>query len=204
MKLNRSLTLLLFFFFFASSAEAQWKMLKDFHAQIYSVHFLDREGYPQIGFVGLTTGEIWRTYDGGATWQKTNTRPNLIAPIRDFTFKDSLTGWLCQSQTAGYPAVYMTTDGGITWNPLSITGMGMAIFYDLYSHALILSQWQNASVSTDFGTTWAYTGNNSNMCGIAFTDTLRGLATTYPLNGSGLYSSTTDGGVTWQNLTQAV
>ncbi len=201
MKFSRSITSLIFLILFVSAAQGQWKMLKDFGAQIYSIHFLDREGFPQIGFVGLTNGEIWRTADGGALWQKSNTRPNLTAPIRDFSFKDSLTGWLCQSQTAGYPCVFMTTDGGINWNPLSPMGAGMAIYYNPYSHALILSQWQNASVSTDFGTTWAYTGNTSNMCGIAFTDSIHGLATTYPTGG---YSSTTDGGLTWQGLIQAV
>lgn len=201
MKFYRSITSLIFLILFVSAAQGQWKMLRDFGAQIYSIHFLDREGFPQIGFVGLTNGEIWRTADGGTTWQKTNTRPNLIAPIRDFSFKDSLTGWLCQSQTMGYPCVYMTTDAGITWNPLTPTGQGMGIYYNLYSHALILSQWQNGSVSTDFGTTWANTGNNSNMCGIAFTDSIHGLATTYPTGG---YSSTTDGGLTWQGLAQAV
>lgn len=203
MKFLRSFTALLFMILFVSVAQGQWKLFRDFGAQVYSIHFLDREGYPQIGFVGLTTGEVWRTSDAGISWKRTNTPANLIGQIRDFSFKDSLTGWLAVSQASLYPGCYKTTDGGITWTALSPLGQRMAIFYNRKTQALILNGWNGAVsiVSLDFGATWAGTGNVTNSCGLAFTDSLHGLMTIFPANLGGFYSSTTDGGLTWTDLT---
>ncbi|MDP4235782.1 MAG: choice-of-anchor D domain-containing protein [Bacteroidota bacterium] len=206
MKFHRSITAFVLVLLFVSTGFGQWRMLKDFGAQIYSIHFLDREGYTQIGFVGLTTGEVWRTSDGGVTWLKTTTPPTLIGAIRYFTFKDSLTGWLAASQAQVYSGCYMTTDAGMSWTALSPTGQRMAIFYNPKTQALILNGWSgsNSIVSTDLGTAWNPTGNNSNTCGIAFTDSLHGLMTIFPANVGGNYSSTTDGGLTWKDLTQSI
>src|SRR5438876_6117693 len=102
MAFRRSIKIFLIVSLFVSAAQGQWKLLHDFGAQVYSIHFLDREGYPQIGFAGLTDGEVWRTSDGGASWQQASVPPTLIGAIRDFTFKDSLTGWLAASQSSLY------------------------------------------------------------------------------------------------------
>jgi len=196
----------LFVILFISSAQGQWKMLHDFGEQIYSIHFLDREGFPQTGFVGLPNGEVWRTSDGGATWAQTITPAVLIGAIEDFSFKDSLTGWLCARQANISPGCFKTTDGGLTWNALTPMGSCMSVYYNLQSHALILTAWAPsvALVSNDFGVTWAPTGNNSNTCGIAFTDSLHGLMSIFAANIGGTYSSTTDGGLTWTALTQTL
>ena len=206
MKFHLSFKTFIFALLLVSSAQGQWRMLSDFGAQIYSIHFLDREGYPQIGFVGLTTGEVWRTSDAGVTWQKTNIPPNLNGSIRDFSFKDSLTGWLAASQSQLNSGCYKTTDAGMTWSALSPTGQCMAIFYNPKTQALILNGWNGmvSSLTLDEGLTWTATSNNSNTCGIAFTDSLHGLMTIFPANIGGNYSSTTDGGLTWQNLTLSI
>jgi len=205
MKFRWGIASLVLVFVFASSAFGQWKMLKDFGAQIYTVHFLDREGYPQIGFVGLTTGEVWRTSDGGATWIKTTTPASLIGQVRDFTFKDSLTGWLAASQSQLSPGCYMTTDAGMSWIPLSPTGQRMAIYYNPKTQALILNGWNGATsiYSVDGGASWTSTGAfSANTCGIAFTDSLHGLMTVFGANVGGYYFYTTDGGIIWNALTQ--
>ncbi len=204
MKFNRSFKTLLLLVLLVSSAQGQWKVIHDFGQQIYSIHFLDREGFPQIGFVGLPNGEVWRTADGGVNWKQSNTPAILIGAVEDFTFKDSLTGWLCARQASISSGCFKTTDGGISWNPLTPTGSCMSVFYNLQSHVLALSAWTTASISTDFGATWAPNGNNSNVCGIAFTDSLHGLMSIWPASVGGTYSATTDGGLTWAALTQSI
>lgn len=205
MKFYRSIKPLVFVLLLVSSAQGQWKMVKDFGAQIYSVHFLDREGYPKIGFVGLTTGEVWRTADGGITWEQTTTPPTLIGSVRDFSFKDSLTGWLAASQSQIYSGCYMTTNSGATWTALSPLGQRMGIYYDTNSQVLTLTGWSGSSaiISTDLGTTWSGTSNTTNSCGMSFTDSLHGLMTIFPANIGGYYSATTDGGLTWKDLPQS-
>jgi photosystem II stability/assembly factor-like uncharacterized protein len=209
MKFNRIAKVLLFLTIIISSANGQWKMLKDFGAQVYSIHFLDRQAHPKIGFVGLTDGEVWRTSDAGLTWNQTTTPPTLIGSVRDFSFKDSLTGFLCAFQNSASSACFKTTDAGITWNPLPPTGEGMAVYYNPLppTGVVILSQWTGVSISTDLGTSWTPVAGTSNMnnCGIAFTDTMHGLITVYPTGPNpGNYLSTTDGGLTWANETQTL
>src|SRR5579864_9410087 len=110
MKFHRVIKAFIFVSLFVSVSHGQWKMLKDFGAEVYTVHFLDREGFSNIGFAGLINGHVWRTSDGGVTWKASVTPPDLLGSIRNFTFKDSLNGWLVQFLLNGSsPACYMTT-----------------------------------------------------------------------------------------------
>lgn len=194
-----------------SSIRAQWIPIHTFPDAIHTIYFLDREGYPNIGFVGLP-GQIWRTSDRGSTWTQVSTPTSLLAAVKSFSFKDSLTGWCAVLQDTTAPAVYKTTDAGITWNNLSPIGEGTSIYYNLTSHALILSQWNhqgsinvNSQVSTDEGTTWAFIPNTGWMTGVSFTSALNGIMSVYRQNNtsSGVYSATTDGGITWTNITES-
>jgi len=206
---KQKLLVLLLLVFFVSAAQGQWKLLNTFNAQVNSIHFLEREGYPQIGYAGLITGEVWRTTDAGFTWKQSTVPPTLIGSIRDFTFKDSLNGWLVMSLlNSTFPSVYNTTDAGITWNPLvsSPTTLGTAIYYNPGAGGvLVLSEWLGGFTSPDLGVTWNPIPGTStmNMCGIAFTDTLNGLITVFPTaTNPANYITTSDGGLTWVNRTQ--
>jgi photosystem II stability/assembly factor-like uncharacterized protein len=61
-------------------------------------------------WVAATNGELYRTTDGGQSWQ----RPYLFSSA-DFTalyFSDQKLGWVAGSPKSG---IYRTTDGGETW-----------------------------------------------------------------------------------------
>ncbi|MEI8135318.1 MAG: choice-of-anchor D domain-containing protein [bacterium] len=209
MNVKRIFRIFGFIILFTSVANGQWKMLKDFGAEVYSIQFLDDIKLSKIGFVGTLSGQVWRTSDGGATWALTTTPPTLIGSVRDFSFKDSLTGWLAAFQIGSTnPACYKTTDAGVSWSPLTPTGTATAIRYNKWSNLLILSQWTGAYVSNDLGTTWTIVPGTSlmNMCGIRFSDTAHGLISVDPVipSNPAQYITTTDGGLTWATQTQTI
>jgi photosystem II stability/assembly factor-like uncharacterized protein len=142
----------------AQNAQAQWRVLKAFPAQVRSVFFLDRQSAPSTGFVGLVDGEIWKTIDNGASWSKSVTPlPNLVGiPVSSFTFKDQQTGWAGVSANSSYNGVWKTVDGGVTWTKLpSISGNIVSVGYNVSSGVLIAISWTGASqLSNDEGGTW--------------------------------------------------
>jgi photosystem II stability/assembly factor-like uncharacterized protein len=64
---------------------------------------------------GLLLGrEMWRTEDGGRTWQHINT----VTWNGQFSFVDRLHGWAVAESEDGEIALVYTTNGGETWNML--------------------------------------------------------------------------------------
>ncbi len=201
----------LLFVVVATTAHSQWLPLHTFGKPISGIHFLDREKKPNIGFVGLT-GEIWRTLDRGKTWVQSTTPALLNGSVRSFSFKDSLVGWSCASQPDDKQACFKTTDGGLSWTALPPVGDRTFVYYNLTSQALILGSWNRQSVagiatavSTDDGANWNNISNTGWMNGVAFTTPLLGVMSTFRFDNSnaGNYSITTDGGLTWNNTTEA-
>ncbi len=199
------------FFIVATTAHSQWLPLHTFGKPISVIHFLDREKKPSIGFVGLT-GEIWRTSDRGKTWVQTTTPALLTGSVRSFSFKDSLVGWSCASQPDDKSACFKTTDGGFSWSALSPVGDRTFVYFNPTSQALILGSWNRQSVagiataiSIDDGANWNNISNTGWMNGVAFTTPLLGVMSTFRFDNSsaGNYSITTDGGLTWNNTTEA-
>src|ERR1051325_10056190 len=87
---------------------AQWTFLTNLPQSASTVYFLDKQGTPKVGFVGMTSG-ILRTSDGGQTWSV----PLATGfSFRDFAFWDSLHGI---AVCAGANGVFLTADGGINW-----------------------------------------------------------------------------------------
>lgn len=74
------------------------------------------------GWYGTGGGDLFRTIDGGATWQKISERPGTF--IRALGFIDENTGFIGNIGTEYYPGVtdqtplYRTDDGGVTWRPV--------------------------------------------------------------------------------------
>ncbi len=195
----------------AQNACAQWEPIGQFPHQISNVYFLSEFGHPEIGFVGMfpadtsypgslftrDSEDLWRTSDGGKSWNPIALTPNSVGQAfncRDFTFKDSLNGWMTSWNC------YKTTDGGVTWMHITadMGGYENSIYYHPTTKLLLLSVWSHddydsAYVSSDEGTTWTAFGGGHN--GYAFAG-LNGVVTGVADPGTpALY--TTDGGVTW-------
>ena len=80
-----------------------------------SVSFVD----PTHGWYGTGKGDLFRTVDGGASWQKVASKPGTF--VRSVAFLDRDTGFIGNVGTDYYPGVtdetplYRTDDGGATW-----------------------------------------------------------------------------------------
>jgi photosystem II stability/assembly factor-like uncharacterized protein len=184
----------------ASPSHAQWTLLKTFPAAINSVYFLDQQGSPTTGFVGLENSTIFRTTDNGVTWNLATTPQTAFSVvITDFTFRNAMQGW-CSVE--GYfnefeGSIWETTDGGQTWNSVySIAGSVVSIGFCSASNELIAPCWNIKSVcSSDFGDTWTeFAPQQQN--GVTFSGSL-GFVSIFSTLLNSLYS--TDGGLTWDN-----
>jgi photosystem II stability/assembly factor-like uncharacterized protein len=130
----------------------------------------------QPGGAAPTQFTVWRTTDGGATWQATNTGLSGLT-MEFFTpsqvaFFDANNGWLVTLLGAGmnhtYFAIYKTSDGGATWK------------------AVVTPDKANAPMACSKSGAWFRDANHGYLAGSC--------------NGvqKGLYLyATSDGGVTW-------
>ncbi|RDS76472.1 hypothetical protein DL238_01845 [Alteriqipengyuania lutimaris] len=80
-----------------------------------AVSFVDRDH----GWYGTGAGDLFRTTDGGASWQKIASRPGTF--VRSVAFLNRTTGFIGNIGTDYYPGVtdetplYRTDDAGETW-----------------------------------------------------------------------------------------
>jgi len=130
---------------------------------------------------GTTTVLVYRTADGGQTWQETTIRQ--ISPIFQVTFVDAQHGWMLSKQvdlaSAETVNILRTTDGGKTWT--------------VVSSALASSTDTPPPGQLPFG---------GDKAGLGFVDTMTGWTTgSSPLNGYVFLYVTHDGGATWNRQT---
>lgn len=130
---------------------------------------------------GTTTVFVFRTTDGGQTWQDTTIQQT--SPIYQITFVDSRHGWMLSKQvdlaSAEVVAILRTTDGGKTWT--------------------VVSSALPASTDTPPPGQLPFGGDKT---GIGFLDALTGWVTgSFPLNGYVFLYITHDGGATWNRQT---
>ncbi len=89
------------------------------------IHFVT----PDIGWYGNGAGKLYRTRDGGQTWEKIWEQPGTF--VRALGFMDAENGFLGNVGTDYYPNVsdtrplYRTRDGGVTWTPIEADGIGV-------------------------------------------------------------------------------
>jgi hypothetical protein len=130
-------------------------------------------GNPQILFVATAGGGVWKTYNGGTTWQPLTDRLGALgsgALAMDPKNPDILAYGLGDPFDAGLAAsgITVTTDGGATWSdpkPQLITFGGAT--YAAQSvrdlkidpldsrHLLAATDW-GLFTSADFGATWTH------------------------------------------------
>jgi photosystem II stability/assembly factor-like uncharacterized protein len=180
-----------------------------------SVYFLNA----QQGFIGGANRYFLSTVDGGNTWAVDSIEaiPNASASIRSVYFADNLRGWVMAStSSAGWVA--RTTDGGATWlldldfsggdlEAMSFYGASNGIVtgggvgkVDLF-YTIDGATWTKAPVPafppvytrSDIRGVYMVDANTAYTCGWG---SMIGLQPS-------IYLKTTDGGATWEYLTQA-
>lgn len=140
------------------------------------------------------------TKDGGKNWERFST-----PVVTGLMFFDSLVGF-----GGGSNNIYKTTDGGITWDTMSIQShIGKIGVYDIFfldkKHGWAvggggaLTDMGFILNTVDSGKTWQYIDSMTNINqAITFTDSLHGYAVgSNPPYGGGVIKVTNNGGITW-------
>jgi photosystem II stability/assembly factor-like uncharacterized protein len=180
------------------------------------------------GFYGTGKGKLYRTQDGGQSWQTVWSKPGTF--IRSLGFIDARHGFLGNlgtglADTTDATPLYETKDGGVTWEPAKIGSAAIPgvcsidilksrsihegdVSERYYIHAAGRANGPAKLLrSEDGGETWSLidlSGRAGMILDVKFFDPNAGLvfaATSGDLAQSdGLILKTTDGGRTWRQV----
>lgn len=155
------------------------------------------------GWLVGTSGEVYRTSDGGITWSDCTKRLDIyFAGLNDVVFANSSKGWIGGKQYASDPdndtsLVLRTTNGGATWERLSFPyGGGIYGLFAVDDSRLWAITDDLAFFTTDGGDNWSKANvrdEDGIFRDIYFRDPDWGVI----LGSEALYK-TTDGGISWQ------
>src|SRR5688572_12796 len=149
---------------------------------------------------------IYKTTDGGATWQiQTTLTNNWTTANHFFDVNNGLHLGLTQLSNTVAPVIAITSNGGATWAPVPLTNLPAGSFpisrrtFSVVNNTLWYMSWDAwIYKSVDKGQTWTATNpgfptapSNAPKA-IAFINANNGLAAS-----AGVLKRTTDGGATW-------
>lgn len=188
----------------SGSAGAQWTRVASF-SEVVNCGFFFNE---QRGLVGLdysfggSGGGIFRTNDGGLTWQSCLIPSGYYGTLNDIFMKDSLNGWAIAEEYSEDSIffernLWRTTDGGVSWQEApAIVEEGTSVYetegglvlYTKRYDPLNLGFWRSFNIGNSFSiiTTGSYND-------IDFSDALHGVVS--PFIGQAMW--TADGGNSW-------
>ena len=162
-------------------------------------------------------GRIFKTTDGGNTWQKLKDSSGTY--YRSVGFVDALTGWIGNLADTAYDSanagrfttdatpLYQTSDGGVTWtavtlpnpHPAGICGISVVTDSVVFAYGRYSSP-AGYVKTMDKGTTWVYKDMNSMAFGLIdghFFNRDTGFITGMGTDMKAIILSTVDGGATW-------
>ncbi len=157
-------------------------------------------GYAWVSLNDYDEYHVFKTSDSGADWQEifTATGPGYLSG--DIGFFDANTGFMAGPDTW----LQRTTDGGSTWNPVSINNLPPEFANKDFEDIHVINSnlaWGVGNKfivkTTDKGATWEYINHNisgidSSFYSVSFDNTM-GYVGCY----DGIILKTTDGGSTW-------
>ena len=153
-------------------------------------------GTSVLGLAGSTNGGVYRTTDGGLTWNQSGTTVHLIESI------SMSGGFNAIAVGSGYAS--RTTDGGFTWSAQYLPS-GPYLYRVKYASPSRIFAVGDAGVilsSTDGGATWSpqTSGVSVPLYGLSFRDSLHGLVVGH----EGTILKTTNGGANWTALSSGI
>lgn len=159
---------------------------------VNDVYFIDS----QVGWVvsqSAEIGMIFKTTDAGDTWELQ--AANLFTNFLTVFMVDAQFGYV------GGMGVYKTTNGGLSWAMTPAVPSGSVRDIHFFNHNVGLTVgadyiWR----TTNGGVTWSmvYPGQlNTELFSVSFVDDLNGFVS----GARGMVLKTTDGGISWQELT---
>ncbi len=173
---------------FGTSGQKNW---------IYGAHFFNQNTGLILGQGNANgTNGIWRTTNGGQTWDTTNVVPFTTGTFYFASFVNSTLGYACGT---GAPYVYRTTDGGLTWAGVTSP---TTTAYDIYAsdslNVIISNASGNVRKSTDGGATWTtiLTGASATLYKLTFVNANTGF-TAGGTTAATMFRYTTNGGLNW-------
>ena len=211
----------------AAPGQSEWQTFatEAYRGKRDSISFVDATH----GWYGTGAGDLFRTTDGGASWQKIASRPGTF--VRAVGFVDRRNGFIGNIGTDYYPGVtdttplYRTRDGGVTWEAVDTgeaTIKGVCAIDILRTRRIYQGELQPRTVihaagrvggptgmlrSVDGGDTWSVIDMSAHagmILDVTFFDENTGLvfAATHPdpAQAEGLVLRTKDGGKTWKEV----
>lgn len=171
---------------------------------IFSINFQNSN----TGWVLLSGGldgpiytDLYRTVDGGKTWQKSYSHKE--SGFAKVAFFDDKTGLVLPAFWDLMPKIYRSTDGGNTFNQI-VKGIDLHFnaFYFIDSKKGFATDVNGLVKTTDGGKSWILVSamKASYFEKIKFFNDKEGVAICYDDAGSTFVLSTTDGGEKWKNL----
>lgn len=162
----------------------------------------------QIGYISGTNSAVYKTTNGGATWDSviTTTLP-AGCTFRKVDFVNATTGWVFASAPNTLTNfIYKTTDGGATWvaqsNGLSAVSNGQMYGAHMISptYGYAVSYQPIPYKTTDGGTTWVPQSLVDGFGGFLYDIKMIDTAVGYACGSSGRLYKTTNGGALWDTI----
>ena len=159
---------------------------------------------------------LFRTDDGGKTWERQTTFDGDRSRLHDIGFADANNGWI-----VGDDRILRTTDGGESWSPVDVgpkaTPPDATKLLVLGPEAIVVggrSQNRQIMLTVDGGATWELVGivknggggagSENSITGLALAEPSTIFATTgsHPYSKGRIYRSE-DGGHSWEKVAEA-
>ena len=172
------------------------------------VQFADENiGWASIYNMIYGNFQLYKTMDGGSTWNPTNSNAGGF-----FQFMDANNGWMEGTTIANVGEgnlnnIYHTTDGGSTWLPQATNiGKANALYFSDLTHGWVVGESGLVLKTTDGGTNWSAVTNtgqttSSNSKCVFFLDANNGWIGSGYDNTEGVGTrfvlATKDGGASW-------